>query len=327
MYIRGLVSTLLVLSLLSGCTTREVKPAPEPVTPSPVVKPEPPRPQPKKLKKSPPPPPPPVVVLVSEAIPAYQQVAAELEKRLSKRATVVYLSAEVKGRKQLSALLKKPEYQQFVAIGLAAAKEARLLAGGEDELIFCQVFNYQGHNLVGPRAKGVGALPGTVAMFSTWSKMSPALKSVGVITGPGLDEMIAAATNEAAKHGIQLQHKVVNTDKELLFEYKQMAPSIQGLWLLPDNRVLSGRTIKELMSFSVRNAKQVVVFSNAILRLGGLLSVTARSDEIAAKVIERLQDAYKGKGVPGPDLVQLEDGVIQINRVAAKRYNMKHVEK
>ena len=268
-----------------------------------------------------------MLFLVSEAIPAYQQVADELAKRFPKRSTVVHLSTRRAERKELISLLKKPSYQQFVAIGLGAAKEARLVAGKEDEVVFCQVFNYQDHQLVGPRYKGVGALPGTAAMFARWRELSPTLKSVGVVSGPGLEAEIADATSQAAKHGIVLRHEVVNTDKEMLFAYKQMAPSVQGLWLLPDNRVLSGRTIKELMSFSVRNAKQVAVFSDSLLRLGGLLSVTTRTEEIATKVTERLRKASQGKGIPGPVLLLLEDGDIQVNTIAAKRYNSKYSKK
>ncbi len=266
------------------------------------------------------------MVLLSESIPAYQEVADELERRIAERITVLNLDTISIGRKQLVKQLNKKEYQQFVAIGLEAAKLAKMVAGREDELIFCQVFNYQNYNLVGPRAKGVSALPGTAEMFARWSEMSPSLKRVGVITGSGLESVIASARKEAAKHGIELQHQVVQTDKELLFEYKRIAPTLQGLWMLPDNRVLSGRTIKELMSFSVRNAKQVAVFSDSILRLGGVLSITTRAEEIATKVEQRLQAAYKANGVPGPELLLLERGEIQVNSVAAKRYNLKYME-
>ena len=330
MTMRRVVTTFFIAALLAACSRQEIKPdpLPEPVTPPPVVKQEKPKPKPKKKRvKKARPAPPPLLILVSEAIPAYQQVADELSQRFPKRSTVVLLSGKSVERKQLTALLKKPAYQQFVAIGLAAAKEARLVAGKEDEVVFCQVFNYQDHKLVGPRYKGVGVLPGTATMFARWREISPGLKSVGVISGPGLKAEVETAATEAAKHGITLQHRVVNTDKEMLFAYKQMAPSVQGLWLLPDNRVLSGRTIKELMSFSVRNSKQVAVFSEAILRLGGLLSVTTRPEEIAAKVAQRLSQARKAKGVPGPALLLLEDGDIRVNAIVAKRYTQDYSKK
>lgn len=319
MYFQRTVVLLLALAMLGGCSRQETKPEPAP----PVV--EKPKPAPKKVKKARQLPP--VVILVSEDIPAYRQVAEEVKKQLPRRSSVVHLSNATDAGEGLSALLKKPQYQQFVAIGLAAAQEAKRLAGREDELIFCQVFNYQDYKLIGPRAKGVGALPGTAEMFSTWSRMSPTLKSVGVITGPGLEEVIQQASLEAEKNGIQLQHKVVGSDKEMLFEYKQMSPAIQGLWMLPDNRVLSGQSIKELMSFSVLNGKQVVVFSDAMLRLGGLMSVTARSEEVANKVLERLDDAFRSKGIPGSDLILLQHGDIRVNGVVARRYNLNYQEK
>lgn len=304
------------LLLLVGCNREPLKPEP---AVAPVVRQAPPqKPPPKRVSSLRPLPP--VVILVSESIPAYQQVAAQLQRLLPGRTTVFYPSDESPASVQQRAALRRPEYQQFVAIGLGAAREARALAGGEDELIFCQVLNYQEYDLIGPRAKGVGALPGVGAMFATWGEMSPAVKEVGVITGSGLESVVEAASREAATHGITLRHRVVSNDKELLFGYKQMAASVQGLWLLPDNRVLSGRIIKEVMAFSVRNSKQVAVFSDDLLALGGLLSITSRNEEIAAKVVQRLQEAYRGKGVPGPDLLLLEEGDIKINAIVAKRY-------
>ncbi len=318
----------MIAALVAACSRQEVKPEPQPeqVTPPPVVKQEKPRPEKKRVKKAPPAPPP-LLILVSEAIPAYQQVAEALVGHFPKRSTVVQLSSQIAQRQQLTALLKKPEYQQFVAIGLAAAKEAKQLAGSEDEVVFCQVFNYQDHQLVGPRYKGVGSLPGTAAMFARWHEISPALQSVAVITGPGLEQELEEASARALEHGISLQRRVVHSDKEMLFEYKQLAPSVQGLWLLPDNRVLSGRTIKELMSFSVRNSKQVAVFNESILRLGGLLSVTSRPEEIASRVAQRLREAQQQEGIPGPALRLLEDGDIQINSIVARRYNEQYSEK
>jgi hypothetical protein len=263
-----------------------------------------------------------VVILVSDKIPAYQQVADEVAKRIPNRSSVLYLSPGADARKQRQALYQDSAYQQFVAIGLAAAKEARAKAGKEDEIVFCQVFNYQDFDLVSPRSKGVGALPGSFSMFASWRKLSPTLKQVGVITGPGLEDVINSASLEAARLDIELIHKVVASDKEVLFEYKQMAPGVQGLWLMPDNRVLSGRIIKEMMSYSVRNGKQVVVFNDSLLRLGGLLSLSSSKKEIAEKVVKRLDEAYRGKDVPGPDLLPLEDGDLRINTVVAKRYRL-----
>lgn len=310
---------LLFAALLFGCTKEEVKPEIKVESPPPVVAPKPQAAPAVKAK-----PLPPVTILVSEAIPAYQQVADELMRRLSKRAQVITLDKEERSSAERIGALRRDEYQQFVAIGIDAAQQVKQLAGAEDEVIFCQIFNYQDYDLVGPRSKGVAAWPGTAVLFSRWSKMSPGLKRVGVFTAPGLEVIIEAATREARKYGITLVHRVVDSDKELLFQYKQLAPSLQGLWLLPDNRVLSGRTIKELMSFSIRNRLQVAVFSEVLLRLGGLISITTSEKEIAEKVVGRLQAALNSDGVPGADLMLLQQGIVTVNPVIAKRYNLNY---
>ena len=305
-----IITAAAVIFMVTACAQKPVElPPPEKPVVKEVKKPA------KKVRKRPP-----VVILISEDIPAYQQVASKVKQRLPKRSTTVLLGAG--NNAALINQLKSPAYQQFVAVGLRAAKLAKKIAGREDETVFCQVFNYHEYNIVGPLFKGVAALPGTAELFSRWRKLSPGLQSAAVFTGPGLEKIVKAASKEAKKQGIQLTHKVVGSDKELLFEYKQLAPGLQGIWLLPDNRVLSGHTIKELMSFSVRNTKQVVVFNENLLRLGGLLSISSNNTEIAQKVVKRLDEAFKVRGFPGPELELLEGGDIQVNAVVARRYNL-----
>ena len=41
-----------------------------------------------------------------------------------------------------------------------------------------------------------------------------------------------------------------------------MTHAIDGLWLLPDNRILSPDVVREMMSYSAKHKKQVVVFGN-----------------------------------------------------------------
>lgn len=319
---RWLLVIVALVVALGGCASRDRVSEPPPAPAPPTVKrqPAPPVPVVKKQKEEPAAPE--VVILISEAIPPYTKVAKELLQQLPQEPTVLYLNHGGQVDEELNDILKQSKYQQIVAVGLKAAMEAKRLAGMEDEVIFCQVFNYQDYRLTGPRSKGVGAVPGTRSLFASWRKMSPELKQVVVITGSGMEEVVMSAEAVAAEHGVVLRHQVVNNDKELLFEYKRMAPQIQGLWLLPDNRVLSGNAIRELLMFSVRNGKQVAVFSDELLRLGGLLSVSARPSEIAEKVIQRLQGARGEAGVPGPELLLLEDGDIQVNHIVARRFGI-----
>lgn len=281
---------------------------------------------PKTELPAPPPPPvakrpaPEVVILVSENTPAYSRVANLLARQLGRRGSVRYLSPSLSESTRMLEPYKNDDRKQFVSIGLSASIAAKSLVNRQ--VVFCQVFNYQEYGLLSAKHKGVGMLPSMSRTFAAWRAVAPATTDVGVISGPGLDDMMQVASAVAKKHGITLHYATVNSDKEYLFTYKQMADKVQGYWLLPDNRVLSGNALRDVMTFSVRNSKQVVVFNDELLNLGGLISATSDYRNIAQEVLDRLEAAQDKESIPGPDIVYLERAVLRINPVMAQRFNL-----
>lgn len=261
-----------------------------------------------------------VVVLVSEDIPAYSDVAKVLARQLGKRSSVRYLGAsQVENLKMVSAY-HNDERKQIVSIGLNASVAAKSLTNRQ--MVFCQVFNYQDYALLSPRHKGVSMMPSPHKTFGTWRALAPNITDVGVISGPGFDDLIQAARAAAKNHGITLHHQVVNSDKEYLYAYKQMAGKVQGYWLLPDNRVLSSLVLRDVMTFSVRNSKQVTVFNDELLKLGGLLSASSDPQDIAQQVLERLEQAQYKETMPGSDIVYPDKLNLRINAVMAQRFSL-----
>lgn len=255
-----------------------------------------------------------VAIIVSMDAPAYNDVARQLERRLGERATRYLLDGKTR------ATLERSAPQQIVAIGLEAALLAKTMALRDREVVFCQVFNHVEHGLVAPPLRGVAVFPSFDRTFATWRALAPALREVLVFTGPGFEPVLAHAVAAARVHGILLTHRSVNSDKELLYQYKRISGQADGLWLLPDNRILSRATIQELMSFSLRNGKQVAVFSEQLLRLGGLFSATSSAEEIAAKVLRRLEE--RGRGAEDDGLMFLQQAVVRINPVIAQRHRL-----
>jgi ABC-type uncharacterized transport system substrate-binding protein len=255
-----------------------------------------------------------VVILVSQEIPPYTEVARRIKKRLGKRATVYNLRDVKDGSYHAG-----DAPLQLVSIGLDATRITEHL---HHQQIFCQVFNYAGSGLTGPHSKGVSMLPGFDKTFSVWKAISPNLRNVAVISGPGQGAMIRLAKKAAANHGIVLYHRTVRNDKEYQYVYKQLADKVEGYWLIPDNRVLSVEALRDVMNFSVRNGKQVAVFSEELLGLGGLLSVSSSYDDIVDKVLLRLKQAEAHDEIPGPELLPLDDAIVSINKFMAQRLNL-----
>jgi ABC-type uncharacterized transport system substrate-binding protein len=248
------------------------------------------------------------LVLVSDETPAYTQVAQALAQRLP--GIPVH---HLKGNSALAdARLKEaPERNLVVAIGLDAAQAARRLDGRQ--VVFCQVFNYRDAGLVTPWMKGVSALPPANLQFGAWKSVSPGLKRVGLITGRGLGELRAEAREAARRVGIELLHEEVATDKQMLYAFRRLSPRIQGLWLVPDNRVLSREVMREVLAEAMRAGKQVVVFTPDLLKLGGLMSMESDAADVAQQVIARLREAQAAPDAAGTPIRELSRVKLRLN--------------
>lgn len=283
---------LLAVMVIAGCSTAP----PKPVPPKPV---------------------PGIAILMSDRSPAFVGVQREIEKRYSQRIENYYLDSNETANSAVQNKIQSSDIPLVVSIGLPAARVARGLSG--KRVVFCQVFNYEDTDLVTSWMKGVAATSPASEQFRVWKQLSPRLKKVGVITGKNLHGLMEEAQAAARENGLELVHVEVRSDKETLYAYKQMVPKIQGLWLVPDNRVLSREVIRDVMAHSVRAGKQVAVFSHQLLALGGLVSAESGYADIAEQVLERLKQAHKDTGA---SITPLTRATIRINTVMAKRLNL-----
>ncbi len=254
---------------------------------------------------------------MSDRSPAFVDVQREIARRYQDRIQNHYLDNNA----DMNAVRRRVQVSDIpvvVAIGLPAARVARDLSG--KHVVFCQVFNYEDTKLVTPKMKGVAATPPVDDLFRTWKQLSPKLKKVGVITGGNLRDLMEEARAAAKKHGLKLIHVQAGSDKETLFAFKRLSPKIDGLWMVPDNRVLSRSVIRDMMAYSVREGEQVAVFSDQLLDLGGLLSAETSAADIAQQVLDRVKNLNNDSGVAVSGLTR---STIRINTVMAKRLNLR----
>jgi ABC-type uncharacterized transport system substrate-binding protein len=230
---------------------------------------------------------PPIAILLSDDAPAYQRIADQVAARITNRADVLLLGGEPSASVDVGRQLESTAYEQVIAIGPRAARTARKLT--VKQVVFCQVFNYEEHGLTAAHMQGVSVLPPVELQFRAWKSLAPEVQRIGVIVGPGHETLIAQARAAARKHGIELIHRIVRSDKEMLYEFKRLTPEIEGLWLLPDDRVLSRRVLREVMTYSAKHGKQVVVFHPELLRLDGLMSLSSVESDIAEQVVAALR--------------------------------------
>ena len=259
-------------------------------------------------------------ILLSGSAPAYREIAERLNQSMAQPTTVHTLSGVAQDDDAIVEAIRQSADRQVVAVGLRAATAARRL--GDKRVVFCQVVNYRDHDLVSDNMKGVSALPSPRKLFKDWKTLSPQLDRVLVVSGEGFDEFMQVAHAAAKQQGVTLVHRVVGNDREFLYAVKRNQQPVQGHWLLADNRVLSVKTLKEVMAFNSKEAIQTVVFQSELLDFGGLFYVMPSSREISDKVIARLNTEHADDEVGGADVLLLDDHRMGINSQVARQLGL-----
>ena len=222
-------------------------------------------------------------VILSDNTSAYTEVARELARQHDGRVEIYRIDGDSARSLEVLQRVQQSDTTVVVAVGLAAAQMATRLVN--KQIIFCQVFNYEDAHLLATGMQGVSATPPVAEQFRYWKRLYPPLKDIGVVTGSGLRALLAEAQAAAREQHIALVRAEVRTDKEMLLAYKQMAPKVQGFWLLPDNRILSRESVRDLLAFSAKQGKQVLVFTPELLGSGALLSAASDPADVAGRVL------------------------------------------
>ncbi len=231
-----------------------------------------------------------VAIVYAENVPLYRRIAERLAARIHGRAQVIPLHNATLPPKELQIA----DYDQVVAIGVRAARGISELPA--KQLIFCQVFNYRDYGLTGDNVLGVSMLPPAQTQFQAWKRLAPDLKRIGVITGPGHEGLIEQARTAARGLGMELVNRIAHSDKETLFEFKRLVPDIDGIWLLPDERILSHRVLRELMTYSTQHRIQVVAFTPDLLRYGAVMSASGVESDIVNQLLMALEESAEHPG-------------------------------
>jgi ABC-type uncharacterized transport system substrate-binding protein len=267
------------------------------------------------------PPAPRVAVLISDDSPSYAGVARELPQALGTRGyRMIKLYGNAQWADGVIAEARAFGARQVIAVGLLAANVAKQQTSMP--AVFCQVFNYESHDLLGAEMQGVSMLPPFHLQLAEWKTLSPDLKRVGMIIGPGHTDLISEAESAAARHGIELLIATATSDKGTLYLFKRMTAEIDGFWLLPDNRILSPAVIRDIMSYGTQHATQIVVFNDSLLPLGALMSISSDDRDIANQVVALLDQ--HSAGTPTDDIrpAPLTRVTVQVNADALRKLNL-----
>jgi ABC-type uncharacterized transport system substrate-binding protein len=251
----------------------------------------------------------------------YTEVVTQLRKLLpieTFQLTLIDVEAE-NSQRLLDSLRRRPGLVA-VAVGLPAARIARDQLNAP--ILFAQVFNYQELLVKGKAIRGVMAMPPLDLQVQDWKKFDPKLRRVGLIVSERHIDLIAQAERAADSAAVTVKYEVSDSDRQTLYLFKRLAPQIDGLWLLPDDRILSPAVLRELLSYAASHGVRVCVFSDALLQWGALMSASPTPEDIARTMRRVLEDMMADRTNALPPLTPLSEIVVRINAQVAGRFGL-----
>jgi hypothetical protein len=297
-------SALVLIYLATGCARRVIPPAPS-VTNAPV-------PSPPPLRD---------VAILYHSASGYSDIAAQLKKLLpaaTYRVTMADVQSE-DSQRALDTLRRNPKLFT-VAIGLPAARFAR------DELkgpvLFAGVFNYQELLVSGRPIRGVAAMPPLDLQVQDWTKLDPKVRRVGLIVSQSHTDLISEAELAAKIATVSVKSEISGSDRETLYLFKRMAPQIDGLWLVPDDQILSPGILCDLLEYAVSHGVRVCVFSDALLDWGALMSASPTPADTARTLRRLLERMMAGGANVVPPLTTTSELVVHLNTQIAGRLGL-----
>jgi len=310
----GFAAAVAVAALVfSGCSTLYPEPDPEPTvdvvdvvieTPLELIKVKPLARQPWEMRL------PPVAIVLTSTQAAYADVARELTDRF-KDYEIYDLSDDSQPPVSVLRLINDSESDVVVAIGLRAARSSVAMA--DKPVVFSQVFNYQDHKLLTDNSRGVAALAPLNAQLAAWKKIDPDIARIGAIIGEGHDDLIAEAMLAAERLGIDLRVQVTHSDQETLYFFRRMIRDIDGFWLFPDNRILSGRVLQQMLTDANRQQIPVTVPSESMLQMGATISMTTVAADIAETIVNVIRQIQADGLSAVPPITRLSEIRVETN--------------
>jgi len=327
-YRRSITPTLAAVAMLAiaGCATKPPL-TPEPAAPPPVVSTPEPSPPPEIPAPVPPPKPPPpalvrrdVTVVFDAATASAAATAAAIAEALPpKEYRVATVDSE-----NLATPAPRSQPAVVIAVGRAAVDAARARLPGRP-IVFCQVFAYEDVLKGGGAIWGVHSLPPLALQLKTWQTIDPTLRSVALILGEERGVLAAEAAKAATSVGAEMRLETSHSDRETLYLFKRLATQVDGLWLLPDNRVLSPNVLREMVSYANAHSVGVLALNESLLRLGALMSAASVPADIAETVRSVAERVASGKTQDLPSMTPLRAVELHVNPTVAAALGLPRV--
>lgn len=238
-----------------------------------------------------------IAVITSQDTPQYQEVRTGFLEFLKKEGIIADfdhygLSGNAGKASEVIRDIKQQTPRLILTIGTLATQTA--LREADDIPIVAGLVNNLDDLRKSKNATGVVLDFPIVTQFEWMHKLVPEIKIIGVLYNPKENQAkIDAAVQAAKREGLTLLPKEVESPRALPDALESLARSVDLLWGINDQLVLSQQTAEAILLFSFRRGVPFVGLSSSWVKAGALYALDrdyndlgAQCGELAIKIIQ-----------------------------------------
>lgn len=219
-----------------------------------------------------------VAVLLSDSEKAYEVPVRSFTDSVAMEVRIFNLHGDIRHDPDLEAKLFRDKPSLIFALGAKAAFVAKLWTQDRQDIpvLFAMVINWQKYNLLEGQDNiaGISSEVNPGNQFLNLSMFAPQIKKIGVIYSPEYSSEIVAQARDAIKMlDMELVEQHIKEGENFRRIYRQLAPTIDGLWILNDPITYTIDNMSWLEERCITDRLVCIGQSENLAKIGLMLSV------------------------------------------------------
>ena len=244
-----------------------------------------------------------IAVLLSDSEKAYEEPLRSFTDSVAMEVRVFNLQGDIRKDPGLKDRLFAEQPALIFALGAKAAFVAKLWTQDRQEVpvLFAMVINWQKYGLLEGQNNmaGISSEVNPGNQFLNLSLFAPKIRRIGVIYSPtNSSEIVAQARKAVQMLGIQLVERPIEHRQDFRRTYRQLAPSIDGLWILNDPVTFTVDNMSWLENRCLADRLVCIGQSRNLAEMGLLLSVRPDVSNIGVQAASMATNILKRSQSP-----------------------------
>lgn len=258
-----------------------------------------------------------VAVVLSQELAPYRAAIESFKSESGMRVTELDLKGDITGGAWAVRQIRSMKPDVILSVGSLATQ---MVSGAvtDTPIVFCMTTEVPEVVTKSSNVTGISLAVSPRRQFQALQHVLPEVRTVGVVYDASRSsKLIAVAEVEARAAGLTLASRTVADAKGVPGAVRSLLGTAEVIWMIPDSTSFTRESFEFVLNLSVENTLPLMVFSEAYVRAGALLSLSPDYPSIGRQAARMVRRIHAGEPVRSIPIEDPEQPKLVINRRVA----------